>query len=275
MRSLLKAGEPGAIRNRLSDADIGLPKGALPKAMSEFRLSSFKDGTELAAAVARRCFDLIPVGPVARPFCLALSGGRIAKSFFAALASEALRRGSKLQPVHFFWADERCVSSKDPESNFALAEQLLFDPVGIDPEQIHRIRGELPPDTAARDAAVDLTRFAPADAQGQPALDLVLLGMGEDGHVASLFPGELVQPMSSLAVYRAVVAPKPPPNRITLGYPAIVAAREVWVLASGPGKESALAESLRADSQTPLARVLRMRRKTEIFTDIHISKSAG
>ena len=101
-------------------------------------------------------------------------------------------------------------------------------------------------------------------------LDLIFLGMGEDGHVASLFPGESESARTNPAVYRAIRnSPKPPPTRVTLGYPAIAAAREVWVLASGGGKEAALRESLKPDGQTPLSRVLQTHPKPKVFTDIH------
>jgi 6-phosphogluconolactonase len=92
--------------------------------------------------------------------------------------------------------------------------------------------------------------------------------MGEDGHTASLFPGEAASVMEDPAMYRAVTATKPPPRRITLGYGAIAAAREAWVLASGKGKEAALRESLSPAGRTPLARVLRMRSLTRIYTDV-------
>jgi 6-phosphogluconolactonase len=90
--------------------------------------------------------------------------------------------------------------------------------------------------------------------------------MGEDGHVASLFP-----PLERLGTedsYQAVIAPKPPPERITLTYPTIAAAQNVWVLASGSGKADALRESLTAGAHTPLGRVLAMRQKTTIYSDI-------
>jgi 6-phosphogluconolactonase len=77
---------------------------------------------------------------------------------------------------------------------------------------------------------------------------------------------------SDKAVYRPVTGPKPPPRRITLGYQTIAAAKEVWVLASGAGKESALADSLKADGKTPLGRVLKLRPRTRIFTDIQLPK---
>jgi 6-phosphogluconolactonase len=160
------------------------------------------------------------------------------------------------------------VPPTDAESNYRSAAELLFAPLGVSAPNIHRVRGEDEPGKAARDAEAELRRFAPTSTTGQPMLDLVLLGMGEDGHIASLFPGEPDAVTSSPAVYRPVTASKPPPHRITLGYDAIAAAREVWVLASGLGKESALRESLSSAGKTPLARLLRGRRQTQIYTDL-------
>ena len=108
------------------------------------------------------------------------------------------------------------------------------------------------------------------DSEGQPKLDLIFLGMGEDGHVASLFP-EDKEALESKAVYRVVTSPKPPPRRITLGFPALAAAHEVWVLASGEGKAEALRQSQSPKGNTPLAKVLRDRTHTEIFTDFDIA----
>ena len=201
------------------------------------------------------------------PYCVALSGGRIASRLFAAVASLAKTDGIP-GSVHFFWGDERCVPPDSPESNFGLARKDLFLPLGIPDRQVHRLRGDAPPELAAAEGETELRALAPSAPGSQPVLDLVFLGMGEDGHVASLFPGESDDTMNSQLVFRPVVGPKPPPNRITLGYPAIAAAREVWVLASGAGKEAALRESFSPNGRTPLARVLNLRHQTRIFTDI-------
>jgi 6-phosphogluconolactonase len=93
--------------------------------------------------------------------------------------------------------------------------------------------------------------------------------MGEDGHVASLFPGESETAMSDPALFRDVTAVKPPPLRITMGYGLIAQARQVWVLASGAGKQAALRESLSAAS-TPLGRVIRQRADTRIYSDLAV-----
>jgi 6-phosphogluconolactonase len=108
---------------------------------------------------------------------------------------------------------------------------------------------------------------AEVGAGGQPILDLVFLGMGEDGHVASLFPGAPESVVAGPATYVPVIGPKPPPQRVSLTYGSLLAAREVWVLASGKGKETAWKES-KAGPGTPLGRVLAGRIQTRVFTDI-------
>ena len=240
--------------------------------MASIDLIPFEHPEALAQSVAAAWLDEIAAANRAsKCYCVAFSGGRITLKFFASAIELARSRNLSVTNVHFFWADERCVPPNDSESNFAAADTHLFQPLGIVPANVHRLRGEDLPETAAKLATQELLRIAPRTADDQPALDLVFLGMGEDGHVASLFPGEAESLIADKSVYRAISnSPKPPPNRITLGYPPIAAAREVWVLASGSGKETALRESLKPDGQTPLARVLRSRGSTKIFTDIRI-----
>lgn len=234
--------------------------------MANWELKPFVSATALAQQCAADTLAL--VAKRSGPVCVALSGGRIAKDFFSSLARQAHEQGRSLAHVHFFWADERCVPPTDTESNYRSAAELLFTPLGLPTQNIHRVRGEEEPGKAAREAEAELRQFATPHAAGQPVLDLVLLGMGEDGHIASLFPGEPDAVTNSPAVYRPVTASKPPPRRITLGYDAIAAAREVCVLASGTGKESALRESLSSTGSTPLARLLRSRSHTRIYTDL-------
>ena len=122
--------------------------------------------------------------------CVALSGGRIAKSLFSAASQQACARKILFSNVHFFWADERCVPPDDAESNFRMAHEYLFSPLKVQDDHVHRICGEQPPDVAAAEAEVEIRRLVPLNRVDQPVLDLIFLGMGEDGHVASLFPGE-------------------------------------------------------------------------------------
>ena len=240
--------------------------------MGRFELNRFPSAQQLAQSVAAQWLDLIGASATSgAAVCVALSGGRIARQLFSSAAQSSNARTLLNQEVHFFWGDERCLPPEDPESNFRAANELLFEPLAIASTRTHRIKGELSPREAAIDAEKQLCSFCTKRLNELPVLDLIFLGMGEDGHVASLFPEEPEEVRANPAIFRAVVGTKPPPNRITLGYNVIAAAREVWVLASGPGKKEALAQSLGEDGKTPLARVLKLRTATRIFTDIDSS----
>jgi len=234
-----------------------------------YDLLRFPDPNSLARAAAERWLaKAAAAAEQGSAFSVALLGGRTAGRLFAAVTASPDAARLLLGRVHFFWGDERCVPPDHPESNFGLAQRALFQPLGVAPEQIHRLRGEQSPHLAAQAGEAEVRRFLPANADSQPVFDLILLGMGEDGHVASLFPDAPAEVAASQAVYLPVVGPKPPFQRITLGYGPLAAAREVWVLASGPGKEAPLRESLQPQGRTPLARVLRSRTATVVLTDI-------
>jgi len=237
-----------------------------------FERLTFPSDSALAAAVATAWLQELKSRPdPSAPYSVALSGGRIAKTFFGELARQTQAPGgagvAQFSGMNFYWADERCVPPDDPESNYAIAMNLLFKPLGIAAAQIHRLKAELPEPFALREALSDVASGTPGGGAG-PVLDMVFLGMGEDGHVASLFPGEPEEVMADPAVYRAVTAVKPPPRRLTLGYGTIAAAREVWVMVSGAGKEKALGMSVADGGNTPLARVLRLRERTKIWSDV-------
>jgi 6-phosphogluconolactonase len=240
--------------------------------MANYELSRFPGPTDLAQRAATLWLEeLARAADSARNYCVALAGGRIAKDFCSAVARQAKEKAFDFARIHFFWSDERCVPPADPESNFRLAWDALLKPLAIPESQIHRIRGEEPPESAALGAERELRQLVCAERAGQPVCDLVFLGFGENGHVASLFPEEGDRMVQDPTVFRPVVATKPPPRRITMGYQTIVAAQQVWVLASGTGKEKALTDSLNPSGSTPLARVLGMRSSTRIFTDIPVS----
>ena len=228
-------------------------------------LRTFDSAGDLAHAAALRWLDAMADRDL---FTVALSGGRIPKLLYAEVVSQASE--DAFTNAHLFWGDERCVSPTDEESNFKLAAVRLLLALNVPESQVHRILTERGEAFAVQQAEAEICRLADLDENGQPVLDLIFLGLGEDGHVASIFPGD-TEAMETQAVYRAVTGPKPPPRRITLGYPALAAAREVWVLAAGEGKKEALDASLADDGDTPLARVLKSRTHTEIFTDFDLA----
>jgi 6-phosphogluconolactonase len=239
--------------------------------MKNFELISFASADELASRAASAWLDEIATAErAAKPHCVALSGGRITLKFFAAVVEQTKAREISLGLVHFFWADERCVPPDDAESNFRAAHELLFAPLRISDVQIHRIHGEDLPELAAQKATTEISSVVPKNADGQPVLDLIFLGMGEDGHVASLFLHQIEGTFPKAIFCPVRNSPKPPPNRVSLTYAAIAAAREVWVLASGAGKETALRNSIFENGRTPLARVIQSRPHTRIFSDIRL-----
>ncbi|MCS7337691.1 MAG: 6-phosphogluconolactonase [Verrucomicrobiae bacterium] len=234
-----------------------------------FELLAFPNVEQLADEAAEAWLEEIErAWDAGRPHMVALLGGRVAPRLFSAVVRACAMRGTAFGHVHFFWSDERCVPASDPESNYGLAARWLFEPLGIDMSQIHRIPIELGPVAAAAEAEAELRRVAPIGPCGQPVLDLVLLGMGEDGHIASLFPGEPAELAHAADVFRAVTGPKPPFSRITMSYAVLASARAAWVLVAGAGKCGALRASLQQSGYTPLAKLVRQRGATRIYAEL-------
>jgi len=175
-------------------------------------------------------------------FAVALSGGSTPRELYALLSAGPYREQVPWPGVHLFWGDERCVLPDDPQSNYRLVRETLLERVPLPAANVHRIRAELSPDVAAEAYAQELRRFFGAY-EAPPRFDLVLLGMGPDGHTASLFPGTA----GMEAAGRAVVAnwvPKQEAWRITLAYPTLNAAREVIFLVTGAAKAKSLRDVL-------------------------------
>jgi 6-phosphogluconolactonase len=182
-------------------------------------------------------------------FSIALSGGSTPRPIYQSLARFPTRRRVDWTRVEVFWSDERCVPPDDERSNYRMAREALLDPVGVPQERIHRIRAEDPDaDRAAADYERVL-RWALGNAAGRPPrIDLVLLGLGAEGHTASLFPGSAAFDSERL-VFAVRNAGDPPPSvdRITLTPAAINAARDVLFLVAGAEK----AEAVRATLEGP------------------------
>lgn len=221
-----------------------------------------------AAAAARLVTRLVDTQTASGSASLVLTGGRSGIAVLDQLAATKAAGAVDWPRLDIYWGDERFLPSGHPDRNETQAREALLDRVQVDPERIHPMPAPDGPwgndlDAAAQGYEELLNRqLRPEDHGPAPTFDVCLLGIGEDGHVASVFP-------RSPAVYeveRAVVAvrgaPKPPPNRITLTSPAISCAAEVWLIASGSEKASAVAMALRGagEVQVPAAGVSGRRR---------------
>jgi 6-phosphogluconolactonase len=176
---------------------------------------------------------------------IAISGGSTPKAAFELLAdpNQPWRSRMPWQALDLYWVDERCVPPGDAESNYRMTREALLDHVPLRPEQIHRIEGELEPEAAAARYEAELRSSFRLEGAGSPCFDLVALGMGEDGHTASLFPHtEALHELDRLAVANYV--PRRDAWRITLTWPVINHARSVFFLAAGQGKANILKEVL-------------------------------
>ncbi len=174
---------------------------------------------------------------------IALSGGSTPAKLYSLLAQPPYRDQIDWKKVHVFWGDERCVPPDDPESNYRQAYDSFLGHVPIPENNIHRVRGELPPEDAAGDYAEVLKDFASAPLDF-PRFDLVLLGMGEDGHTASLFPHSEVDLPGTTAAVTAQYEGRPA-NRVTLTPPALNAGRRIVFLVSGESKSNTVAHVLK------------------------------
>lgn len=210
------------------------------------------DPATLAGAAADHVVEILRAAIDARGRAwIALAGGSTPRATYEVLA----RRGDVLDwsAVEFFWSDERVVPSDHSDSNVRMAREALLDPLGIDAAQVHAPRTELGADDAATAYEIELRTRAHDD--GTPRFDLILLGMGDDGHTASLFPGgaELEVEKNTLVV--ASTAPVEPRERVTFTLPLIDAARSVLFVVSGAAKAPALRRIFDGDRDLPAARV--------------------
>ncbi|MEK7762113.1 MAG: 6-phosphogluconolactonase [Nitrospirota bacterium] len=169
-------------------------------------------------------------------FFIALSGGTTPETLYRALTSPAFADRFDWSRTTFFFSDERCVPPNDPRSNYALANRTLFTPLKITPSQVYRMAGESrDPPAAAREYEQQLYLATKTPPAVQPSLDLILLGLGEDGHTASLFPGAPAL-RDHQRLIAATQSPKDPPNRLTMTFAAINRASVILFLVAGAGK---------------------------------------
>jgi len=203
----------------------------------------FPTAEALADAVARHVAKCAEESIAATGrFILALSGGSTPEAAYQRLTTDDRRLATDWRLIHILWGDERCVPPDDPRSNYRMAKEALLDRVPIPAEHIHRIRGEDDPERAASDYERELRRLLP---DGE--IDLVLLGLGEDGHTASLFPGQSAVHQTERWV-RAVPAPDGKLWRVTLTPGIFNRAKNVTFMVAGATKAQTLQRVLEQPS---------------------------
>lgn len=212
----------------------------------------FADRRALATALSLHVAQAAQVSCVARGrFCVAVSGGSLMDMLAPALAAPCLRERIDWSTWHVFWVDERWVPLSSPDSNFGVARKLLFSHVMISGERLHTVDNSQSPDDTAQAYESEIKRTLSVEAGALPRFDMVLLGLGEDGHTASLFPGHPTLRESRRWVVPVFNAPKPPPVRLTMTLPVINAARRVVFVAAGSGKAGVVAEVLHPAARRP------------------------
>jgi 6-phosphogluconolactonase len=185
-------------------------------------------------------------------FRLSLAGGNTPREVYAAMAD--VGRNFPWDKVQITFGDERCVAPHDKDSNFRMAQESFLTVAPIPGGNVFRIRGEIDPEVAAAEYEAKLAAVAVRFGEPRYTHDLLLLGLGPDGHTASLFPGSPALEESKRNVIPAT-GPKPPPQRITFTFPLINAAREVAFLVKEDSKQAVVSEVQSGDLRHPASRV--------------------
>jgi 6-phosphogluconolactonase len=203
----------------------------------------YDDAGALTAGVATRLLErLESIQASGRVPQIALTGGTIADDIHHELARLARDSSVDWARVEFWWGDERYVAADSPDRNAGQARSALLDHVGVDPALVHEMPSASPTRTAG-DLAAAAASYA-GQVREQGGFDVVMLGLGPDGHVASLFPGYPQLDVDDEIAVAVTDSPKPPPERITLTFAALNRAEAVWFLVSGEGKAEAVSRAL-------------------------------
>jgi 6-phosphogluconolactonase len=206
------------------------------------------DRAELSRLAAERFVAAAEAAVAAQEmFTVALSGGSTPRDLYRLLAGEPWRSRVDWSRTHVFWGDERCVPPDHPDSNYCLACELLLEPVGVPAANVHRMRAESAErEAAAASYAEEIMRIVPSDADGLPRFDLMLQGLGSDGHTASLLPGDpLVHESSKLVA--VTNRDREGTLRFTVTAPVLQHAASLLFLVAGQDKAEVLREVLQGE----------------------------
>ncbi len=199
----------------------------------------FADNPAVATAFAR---DFVSwLDSQSKPkVTVSLSGGSTPKLLFEILARDFADQVD-WSKVHLFWGDERCVPPEDSDSNFGVCKDLLLDKVAIPEENIHRVIGESDPESEAVRYGEKMKEHCELNEAGLPVLDLLILGMGGDGHTASIFPHQM-ELLKSDAICAVATHPESGQRRVSMTGPVLCAASKIDFLVTGSGKAGVIAE---------------------------------
>jgi len=225
-------------------------RGPLRILVKENAAEVAKAGAELFIEAARESIRDSGV------FRVALSGGSSPRQMYRLLAEDGFSSRVPWEKTHLFWVDERCVPVEDEGSNYGAAKQALLDRVRIPQGNVHRMPAELPPEEGARKYQAILKELVPLNERGMPVFDLIFLGVGKDGHTASLFPGQsTLQEEKRLVV--AARGGEPDVDRLTLTLPVINSAKRVICLVTGKEKAQIIQEIFQGNgSELPAKKVV-------------------
>ena len=207
-------------------------------------------------------------------FYLAISGGSTPKVLFKLLATTAYSEKIIWNKLMIFWVDERCVAPDDPESNFGMTEQLLFENVKIPRDNIHRIKGESNPVNEAARYAKLVNQILPASENNYPQFDWVLLGMGADGHTASLFPNQKLEHIAE-NLFGVATHPQSGQKRISMTEELINNSSRVTFFISGEEKADKIKEIFTdhaSGNKYPAAMVHSLDEKSDWYLDKSAAK---
>jgi 6-phosphogluconolactonase len=229
---------------------------ALFSPVTEREIIICRDVAELSRKAAEQFVALARQAIAARGrFAVALSGGSTPKALYSLLATAAFSAQLDWRQIHLFFGDERCVAPDHAESNYRMVKEALLDQIAIAGDNVHRMAGELAPEVAAAAYAAQLTGFFNLPENNLPRFDLIFLGLGEDGHTASLFPDSSALTDTDRWVTATYVA-KLKSHRLTFTFPAINNAAQISFLIAGQSKTAVVKAIVTGqNSDAPAARI--------------------
>ena len=203
-------------------------------------------------------------------FTIALSGGKTPKAFFEKIAANPKSQDNQTlwNKVHFFWVDERCVPPDHADSNFCMTNECLFSKISLDESHVHRIHGENDPYQEAARYAAEIHQYVELQ-NGIPVFDWIFLGLGDDGHTASIFPGR-PDLLDTDTICEAVVHPVTGQFRITLTGKPLLQAKRITFVVTGASKSTVIREIMNNEAEAlsyPAAQILWRSNNTDWFID--------